>query len=440
MYIPADEIKQPMLHADTLGFTFVWHGHFLRGVYPESVSLAKSYFDTGFLKEVIDKGLFPNTWISEYESDLFGLILEHEMIEPVTYASDWNSAMLKDAALMVLNIAQIAFEYGYNMVDCHKLNVMFSGNKPLYVDLGSFVPNKSGSTGWNPYASFLHSYYFILRVWASGAETMAKRMMAPGLELSDKEYFVFKSRFFRLFPQLIGKVCLLRDGMCRLAVWDNVRVSQSGKLTVIAKRVVNMLSLSGSQRLKHLTKKVERIAIKQASIKPAPKWKTDELNSIVQKYSKSPRSLVLINPKSYGYFEELLLDNPITCTSIQENDSLSNIEYKQIKNKHYCSTSFRLLNNTIVVKKEFPEQRLKSDIVCIPDMNLSLYKGQFGIHNALVFIDYCTMFAKKLVIVYLNSCSETNDVINVLAKKDNIEVHHSANTGEFLILRLNEEN
>ena len=106
IYIPTSEIKQPQLHADTLGFTFVWKGHFLRGIYPQSEALAKSYFKTGFLDEVVSHGYFPKTWISEYENELFCMILEHELIQPILFATEWNSAMLKDAALMVIDLAE----------------------------------------------------------------------------------------------------------------------------------------------------------------------------------------------------------------------------------------------------------------------------------------------------------------------------------------------
>ena len=147
IYIPTSEIKQPQLHADTLGFTFVWKGHFLRGIYPQSEALSKSYFETGFLNEVVSRGYFPKTWISKYENEQFCMIVEHDLIQPILFATEWNSAMLKDAALMVIDLAEIGWKYGYNMVDCHKLNVLFSYNKPLYVDLGSFVLKENGSTG-----------------------------------------------------------------------------------------------------------------------------------------------------------------------------------------------------------------------------------------------------------------------------------------------------
>ena len=41
--IPSEEIKFPDLHLDTLGFTFTWKGHFLRGIYHESIELAKTF-------------------------------------------------------------------------------------------------------------------------------------------------------------------------------------------------------------------------------------------------------------------------------------------------------------------------------------------------------------------------------------------------------------
>ena len=75
IHIPSNEIKQPQLHADTLGFTFVWQGHFLRGIFPQSVEWAMTYFDSGFINEVVEKGLFPKTWISAFENEQFGMII-----------------------------------------------------------------------------------------------------------------------------------------------------------------------------------------------------------------------------------------------------------------------------------------------------------------------------------------------------------------------------
>ena len=202
IHIPSSEINLTDLHADELGFVFVWKGHLLRGIYEQSVPQAEGYFSSGFLDEIVEKGLFPKTWISDFENEQFGLILEHEMIYPVLYATEWNFLMLKDAALMVLEIAEIGHRYGYNMIDCHKKNVLFKNNTPMYVDLGSFVPNAPDSKVWNPYSSFLRSYYYILEIWHSGAAQLAKRVMSPGVELQKEDYYSFKYPVLRSLPRV----------------------------------------------------------------------------------------------------------------------------------------------------------------------------------------------------------------------------------------------
>ena len=95
VYIPDNQIPSPSFHADDLGFVFKWEGHLLRGIYPNAIEQAKRYFDSGFIKEIVEKKLFPKTWISDFENKQFGLIIEHELIEPVTYATEWNFQMLK---------------------------------------------------------------------------------------------------------------------------------------------------------------------------------------------------------------------------------------------------------------------------------------------------------------------------------------------------------
>lgn len=155
LHIPSSEIKHPNgYHSDQLGFTFRWNGHFLRGILPESADFARRYFDSGFVDEICGKGMFPKTWISGFENEEFAFIIEHEMMTPLLYATDWNFSMLRDASALVLEIAKTAKKYGYNMIDCHKLNVMFKYGRPMYVDLGSFIPYKEGSSAWRPYLSF----------------------------------------------------------------------------------------------------------------------------------------------------------------------------------------------------------------------------------------------------------------------------------------------
>lgn len=405
--IPSDEIAKPGLHTDKLGFTFVWDNHFLRGIFPSSINLVKSYFVSGFIDEIVSKKLFPRTWISEFENDQFGMILEHEMIIPILYATEWNYEMLKDAALMVLDIAQVAWKYGYNMVDCHKLNVLFFNNRPMYVDLGSFVPMEDGCTGWNPYSSFLRSYYYILSIWSDGASTMAKRMMAPGLECSEYDYYIYKSWFYRSFPKFIRWKLLFQESNCRLAVWGYDTVAKrGGKELRLAKWLVNMLKLSPSQKLNSIKKTIQSKKIySNSKTYTSPLY--DNLINIINEKCEDCKSATFINNTQFNYYPLLLKQTRVNnIISIQENDLVSNREYRFSRQSEvgFSSTSFRLLNNTILVRGRFPEIRLKSDLVILP--SLKIEKGEYAIHNAVVFIEYCMCYAIKHFIIIVNQTEE----------------------------------
>lgn len=148
---------------DDTGRVFVWQDRIFRAIFPHQVVYVRTFFSTGFLDDLISHGYFPNTWITDYEMEEYPLILEHERIWPVLYPQEWTFSMLRDAALMVYNVYVVAKKYGFNMRDCHGLNVLFDATTPKFVDLGSFIPDNC--LGWNPYEEFLRFYYYPLKIW-----------------------------------------------------------------------------------------------------------------------------------------------------------------------------------------------------------------------------------------------------------------------------------
>lgn len=374
--IPTLEITKPELHADTLGYTFVWNGHFLRGIYPESVDWAMGYFNSGFVKEVVEKGLMPKTWISDFKNEQFGLIIEHEMITPVLYATEWNSAMLKDAALMVLEIAEIGWKYGYNMVDCHKMNVMFYNNRPLYVDLGSFVPNEEGSTGWKPYFNFLESYVFILEMWEKGCEQLAKRMMSPGVTLHTKDYLAWKYPLFRHFKRLLYFQIKYQQSLNRIASVSFDSISAHKKLT-FPKKIINLIKPLASQRFSRIRKRISRIKI-------------DGINNSIERididlsFIKPHNSLMCINIPDKKIVSQLN-DMGFNLISLNEDNCVSNSEFNSIKG--ITSISFPLLSGGFIVRGKEPEKRLCSDVVFARYLDGGY--GRFSNHNSLVYLKRC---------------------------------------------------
>ena len=395
-HIPTSEIKQPDLHADTLGFTFIYQGHFLRGIFPESEALAKGYFESGFIDEVTSKGLFPKTWISEFENERFCMILEHEMISPVLYATEWNFLMLKDAALMVLEIAQIGWKYGYNMIDCHKLNVLFKNNHPIYIDLGSFVPKKEGCTGWNPYVSFLQSYYYILDIWKDGASQIAKRVMSPGVMINIEDYFLYKHPLFRHFRFLflLRKNCLSRFSVLAISEMEFIKKKRS---SFFAKKMVNRLKPFDCQKFERIKKRVSKIKVKELS--PKCSFDFEYANNVVErlKVIGFPRTITFIDNPILELYETICNQIEVDkIVSVQQHEPQSEREYHYLKkiDLPVCSTYFQLMNGGFLIRGKFPENRLASDAVVLTSFNPGT--SVLDMHNAMVLLKNYALFSKSV--------------------------------------------
>lgn len=400
IHIPSEEIKQPQLHADTLGFTFVWNEHFLRGIFPQSVELAKSYFDTGFIEEVVSKGFFPKTWVSEFENEQFGMIIEHEMISPVLFATEWNSAMLKDAALMVLEIAEVGWKHGYNMVDCHKLNVMFKNNHPIYVDLGSFVPREIGCTGWSPYKNFLESYTYILDMWTHGCPQIAKRMMSPGVTFHTEDYWSWKRPLFRRVKALLRLNIRLEFVINAMACSSQEHVNHNIIYKLI-KTIITVFKLGKSQKFNLLKKEVNKQNVSFNS--------SIETNHVIDvDFFKPLKSITCINFSNPTFLGELQ-KRGVQVISLNESDVVSNYEYHTTK--QITSICYLLLNGAVLVRDKYPEMRLQSEAVMVfcPIKGC----GQFELHNTIVFLKACMKYS-TMSIMYILLSNPNKELVDML--------------------------
>jgi hypothetical protein len=64
--------------------------------------------------------------------------LHHEKIPFISYVYEWSSGMLRDAALLQLDLLEQAIVEGFILTDGTPYNVQFRGSEPVYIDVGSF--------------------------------------------------------------------------------------------------------------------------------------------------------------------------------------------------------------------------------------------------------------------------------------------------------------
>src|SRR3954452_5648084 len=92
-------------------------------------------------------------------------VLKHERIPFVSYPYEWTFSMLKDAALLQLDLLLAALERDLVLKDSTPYNVQFRGAQALFVDIGSFERLRPGEP-WAGYRQFCMLYLYPLMLQA----------------------------------------------------------------------------------------------------------------------------------------------------------------------------------------------------------------------------------------------------------------------------------
>jgi ribosomal protein L11 methylase PrmA len=109
---------------------------------------AKSFIqvkNTGLLDQLVDSGQLvpfvlvddPDT-LSKFQDAVY--VLEHPQIKYISYPYEWSFSLLKQAALLHLEIALKALEANVSLSDASAYNVQFIGTRPIFIDHLSFKP------------------------------------------------------------------------------------------------------------------------------------------------------------------------------------------------------------------------------------------------------------------------------------------------------------
>ncbi len=80
-------------------------------------------------------------------------ILKPECVPFISYPYEWCFSQLKDAALLTLQLQEVALCYGMVLKDASAFNVQFYNGRPLLIDTSSFMKHEQGKP-WVAYKQF----------------------------------------------------------------------------------------------------------------------------------------------------------------------------------------------------------------------------------------------------------------------------------------------
>jgi SAM-dependent methyltransferase len=86
------------------------------------------------------------------------LLLHHPRIPIPTYPWEWTPRQWLAAAELTLDLCQEAINSGWILKDATPLNILFTGARPVMVDILSFEPRDPGSSIWLAYGQYVRTF------------------------------------------------------------------------------------------------------------------------------------------------------------------------------------------------------------------------------------------------------------------------------------------
>jgi hypothetical protein len=124
--------------------------------------------EQAFFQQLMSVGrIIPTRELSPDEANPFrkdlscAAVLRHERVPFVTYPYEWSFSMLREAALLHLDILAQAIQAGTILKDSSPYNVQFIGTRPVFIDVGSFETLIEGEA-WRGYRQFCEMLLFPL--------------------------------------------------------------------------------------------------------------------------------------------------------------------------------------------------------------------------------------------------------------------------------------
>lgn len=126
----------------------------------------KALSTTKFFARAVDDGRLIAAEPSDPGDEDVAGALEHPRIPFISYPYEWTFSMLRDAALLQLDLLAGALAEGITIKDATPYNIQFVEGRPVFIDIGSFEEYSSGEP-WIGYRQFTRQFLFPLMLRAN---------------------------------------------------------------------------------------------------------------------------------------------------------------------------------------------------------------------------------------------------------------------------------
>ena len=163
---------EPGSFRDRTARVFYHNGKIYRGLSATALKEWQALSATAFYRRFSTSGGIVSTEQRDLSSIPFASsdqqwagVLEHEKLPFVSYPYEWSFEMLRDAALLQLDLVIAALDEGIGLKDASAYNLQWKGPAPVFVDVASFYKRSDGEP-WVGYRQFCQMFLYPLLVQA----------------------------------------------------------------------------------------------------------------------------------------------------------------------------------------------------------------------------------------------------------------------------------
>jgi SAM-dependent methyltransferase len=162
--------REPGSYRDRNSSVFYHNGGIFRGISAKALANWKRLTATRFFADFMTRGsIVPTAMVSEPNwgnpAQAWAAVLKHDRIPFVSYPYEWSFGMLKDAALLHLELMLAALAEDFILKDSSAYNVQWRGARPVFIDIPSFEMLEQGQP-WVGYRQFCELFLYPLMLLA----------------------------------------------------------------------------------------------------------------------------------------------------------------------------------------------------------------------------------------------------------------------------------
>lgn len=226
-------------------------GRILREIYPQQAEQTLAWLRSPLAQRWMEQGRMAFTTILASAPGK-PLVLEHERVFFPTFPWEWPPGQWIEAASLTLDLCEEALESGCILKDATPLNILFSGPRPILVDVLSIERRNPRSPLWIAYGQFVRAFLLPLCAYVHcGWPLSATLQRRDGYEPADLAPFLpFLRSWRRPLRSLVTLPLLLENSSRSTAGQPNVAEDVASfslrRLLRSARRLLH--SLDGSAR------------------------------------------------------------------------------------------------------------------------------------------------------------------------------------------------